>query len=62
MKIIYNNRNEVEARQFYLKMQLAKVKKKSFSSTGEKNKFDKETINPLKQELLSLCEIWGKLK
>ena len=54
-------RTEVEAKQFYIKMQIAKLKKKSFVTNGEKNNFEVKFIVPLQNELLELSELWGKL-
>ena len=54
-------RTEVEAKQFYIKMQIAKLKKKSFVTNGEKNNFEAKFIAPLQNELLELSELWGKL-
>ena len=54
-------RTEVEAKQFYIKMQIAKLKKKSFVTNREKNNFEAKFIVPLQNELLELSELWGKL-
>lgn len=54
-------RTEVEAKQFSIKMKIAKLKKKSFINVGAENKFYEENIRPLQIELTELMETWGKL-
>ena len=54
------NRQEIESRQFSIKMKIARLKKKSFATTGERNGFLDKTVKPLQNELLRLSELWGK--
>lgn len=55
-------RQEIEAKQFSLKMKIAKLKKKSFVTRGQENNFHKKNIEPLQKKLIELNEKYGKLE
>ena len=44
-------RIEAEKKRFSIKMRLAKIKKKSFSSIGQRNNYFEKHLKPLQNEL-----------
>ena len=49
-------RIEAEKKRFSIKMKIGKIKKKSFSSTGEKNNYFEKYLKPLQNELLIISK------
>ena len=49
-------REEADKRRFVIKMQIAKIKKKTFATKGAENKYMQKHLLPLQKELIDISK------